>query len=87
MTHCWTENKVCSVDLIRVQVLAPLFLNFINIKMDLKQLFHNPDDLDDSELWVCRTKIGNQMWMPYYSAIFLGLGMKVIDSTVFKRGT
>ena len=27
------------------------------------------------------------MWMPYYSAIFLGLGMKVIDSTVFKRGT
>ena len=55
--------------------------------MDLKQLFHNPEDLDDSELVILRTKINTQTYMPYYSAVFSGLTMKIVDSQVFNRGT
>lgn len=54
--------------------------------MDLKQVFHNPADLDDSELSVMRTKIRTQMWMPYYGALFAGLTLRILDAQLLKKG-
>jgi hypothetical protein len=48
--------------------------------MDLKQLFHHPEDLDDSELNVLRDKIRMQQYMPYYGAFFSALAWRVVDS-------
>lgn len=53
--------------------------------MDLKQLFHHPEDLDDAELNVLRDKIRMQQFMPYWGAGFAVLGMRVFDSQVFAR--
>ena len=53
--------------------------------MDLKQLFHNPDDLDDSELAVMRGKIRRQQYLPYYSFFIGGLAYRVFDATVLKK--
>ncbi len=53
--------------------------------MDLKQLFHHPEDLDDAELNVLRDKIRMQQYMPYYGAIFSTLALRVIDSQIFMK--
>lgn len=47
--------------------------------MDLKQLFHHPEDLDDSELAVLRDKIRFQQSLPYWSALFMGLSMRIVS--------
>ena len=54
--------------------------------MDLKQLFHNPEDLDDAELAIIRDKIRFQQHVPYLSAFFTGLTMRIVDAHVFKSG-
>ena len=54
--------------------------------MDLKTLFHNPEDLDDSELFALRRKIQFQQYMPYWGALFTGLTMRVIDAQILRRG-
>lgn len=53
--------------------------------MDLKQLFHHPEDLDDAELNILRDKIRMQQYMPYYGAIFSTLAWRVVDSQIFMK--
>jgi hypothetical protein len=53
--------------------------------MDLKQLFYNPDDLDDVELKAMRRKIHFQMYAPVVSAAFLGFSMHLVNTSVFRR--
>ena len=54
--------------------------------MDLKQLFHNPEDLDDYELSALRSKIQFQASLPYYCAFFSGLSMRIVDAHLFRAG-
>ncbi|CDW91746.1 UNKNOWN [Stylonychia lemnae] len=53
--------------------------------MDLKVLFHNPDELTDVELHVLRNKIQQQQLMPYFSAGIAGFGMYVLDNKILRR--
>ena len=48
--------------------------------MDLKTLFHNPEDLDDADLYVLRRKIQFQQYSPYWGALFTGLSMRIFDA-------
>ena len=48
-------------------------------------MFHNPDDLDDSELYVLRKKIQLQMYMPYWGALFTGVTMRILDAQILRR--
>jgi hypothetical protein len=53
--------------------------------MDLKQLFHNPDSLTDSELSKLRSKIRQQSWMPYFTGVFSGVFLGVIDNQLLGK--
>ena len=54
--------------------------------MDLKTLFHNPDELTGHELDILRKKIKLQSSLPLHGALFGGLTMYVVDRYVLKRG-
>jgi hypothetical protein len=49
-------------------------------------LFHNPEDLDDSELAVLRYKLQFQRMLPVVCAFFTGMSMRIVDAHVFRSG-
>jgi hypothetical protein len=53
--------------------------------MDLKLLFHNPDELTDKELFTLQRKMLFLQSTPYISAAFLGLGGYLLDKQVFLK--
>ena len=53
--------------------------------MDLKVLFHTPDDLNDNDLYVLRAKIKIQRWLAYGGAAFGGCAWAILESNVLKR--
>lgn len=53
--------------------------------MDLKVLFHNPEELTDAELAHLRQKILLQRSMPWTSAFFTGFALYFVEATVLKR--
>jgi hypothetical protein len=53
--------------------------------MDLKVLFHNPDELTDAELVQLSRKVGFQAMIPYYTAFFGGFSMYLFELKVAKR--
>ena len=53
--------------------------------MDLKVLFHNPEDLSDDELAHLRQKIQLQRSMPWTSAFFGGFGLYLLDKAILRR--
>lgn len=53
--------------------------------MDLKVLFHNPDELTNEELSILRNKISVQKSLPYVSAGFSGFAMYLLDNKMLRR--
>lgn len=53
--------------------------------MDLKVLFHNPEQLSDEELMLAREKIRYQRSMPWLTAIFGGFSIFVLERGIMKR--
>ena len=53
--------------------------------MDLKVLFHNPEELSDQELHHLRMKIQFQHSMPWLSAFFGGFSLYLLDVGVLRR--
>lgn len=53
--------------------------------MDLKVLFHNPEELSDAELRHLAEKIALQRTMPWISAAISGFGMYLLDGAFLKR--
>ena len=53
--------------------------------MDLKVLFHNPEELTDAELAFLRDKIRMQRSMPWLTAFFGGFGVYFLDRGVIRR--
>ena len=53
--------------------------------MDLKVLFHNPEQLSDEELMLAREKIRFQRSMPWLTAIFGGFSVYVLERAVMRR--
>ena len=53
--------------------------------MDLKALFHNPEDLSEADLSHLRDKIRMQRSMPWVSSIFFGYGVFLLDRAIIKR--
>lgn len=53
--------------------------------MDLKVLFHNPEDLSDDEYLQLSKKIQYQALMPYYSSFFAGFSMYLYEMKIVKR--
>ncbi len=54
--------------------------------MDLKQLFHHPEELSDRELAQLRSKIRFQASLPYCGALFFGLSGLILDPYLFNVG-
>ncbi len=53
--------------------------------MDLKVLFHNPEQLSDEELMLAREKIRFQRSMPWLTAIFGGFSVYVLERGIMRR--
>lgn len=53
--------------------------------MDLKVLFHNPDELTNEELDQIHAKIRVQREIPYGCAFFAGLSMYLVDNKMLRR--
>ena len=53
--------------------------------MDLKVLFHNPEQLSDDELMLAREKIRFQRSMPWLAAVFGGFSVYVLERAVMRR--
>lgn len=53
--------------------------------MDLKVLFHNPEDLSDDELKHLRKKIQQQRSMPWISAFIGGFSLYLFDEAFIRR--
>ena len=51
--------------------------------MDLKQLFHHPEELNDAELAQLRSKIRFQNSLPYCGGLFGGLFALVLEANFF----
>ena len=54
--------------------------------MDLKTLFHNPEELTDKELKVLRDKLRFSHTMPMLSAAISGFSMYLLDQHVWRKG-
>ena len=52
--------------------------------MDLKQLYHNPEELDDFELSVIRGKLRQMQMTPWVCAGSLAFGMAIFDRSVLR---
>lgn len=52
--------------------------------MDIKQLFHNPNLLNDNDLAKLRNKIWWQGKMPFIGAAISGFGFHVINTTALR---
>mmetsp|Transcript_24091 Transcript_24091/g.29923 ORF Transcript_24091/g.29923 Transcript_24091/m.29923 type:complete len:97 (-) Transcript_24091:217-507(-) len=52
---------------------------------ELKQLFHSPEELSDSELDVLRIKLQNMRRVPKFGAAFGICGAAAFESVVLKR--
>ena len=53
--------------------------------MDLKVLFHNPEDLNDRELFKLQQQIKTQRALPKVTAFIGGFAVYVLDAAVLKR--
>lgn len=53
--------------------------------MDLKVLFHNPEDLNDRELFKLQQQVKTQRTLPKVTALIGGFGVFVLDTAVLKR--
>lgn len=54
--------------------------------MDLKTLFHNPEELTNDDLRHLHDKIRFQHFMPRTSALFSGFAMYLLDRHILRRG-
>lgn len=54
--------------------------------MDLKTLFHNPEELSDDELLLLREKLSMSNSIPRVSAVFGGLTMYLLDRHILRKG-
>ena len=53
--------------------------------MDLKVLFHNPEELSEEELALARKKIHFQRSMPWVTALFGGFSVFVLERAIFRK--
>jgi hypothetical protein len=53
--------------------------------MDLKVLFHNPEELTDDELALARQKITFQRSMPWVTAVFGGFSVFLLERAILRR--
>ena len=53
--------------------------------LELKQLFHNPEDMSDAELDIMNLKLRNMSRMPMYGAAFGTLGGALAESVIRRR--
>lgn len=54
--------------------------------MDLKTLFHNPDELTDGELAILRDKMRISKSLPWVSAFIGGFCTYYIERNILRRG-
>lgn len=55
--------------------------------MDLKVLFHTPEDLSEKELHELRQKLNVQHTLPYCTALLTGFGLYFFEGAVLRKTT